>query len=64
MEHLERLKKLCFQLTVLLDLDVFTIQPNFLVEDITPRLDPIILSLFLKFLGMVEVFLANNYQLS
>ena len=47
----------------MLGLDVFAIQPNFLTGDIVPRFDSFVVSLFLKFLSMVEVFLANNNQL-
>ena len=57
-------KELCLQLLVLFGLDIFTIQPNFITEKIAPRLDAFIMGPFLEFLGMVEVFSANNYQLS
>ena len=60
-EYPERLKKLCLQLTILLGLDVFAIQPNLFTIIIALRLDSFIVSLFLKFLGMAGVFLANNY---
>ena len=63
MEHLERPKELCFQLPVMLSFDVFAIQPNFLVGGVASRFDFLIVSLFLKFLGMVEIFSANNHQL-
>ena len=44
--------------------DIFGIQPNFIAGGIASRLDAFIVSLFLKFLGMVEVFAANDHQLS
>ena len=64
MEHSKRPKELCFQLPVTLGLDVFAIQPNFLARGVASRFDSLIVSLFLKFLGMVEIFSANNHQLS
>ena len=48
----------------MLDPDVFAIKTNFIAESILPKLDSLIVSSFLKFLDMVEVLLANNYQLS
>ena len=42
-------------------LDVFAIQPYFVTEDIASRLNAFIMGLLLKFLSMVEVFLANNH---
>ena len=62
MEDSERPKKLCLQLPVAFSLDIFAFQPNFLAGGIAPRFDSLIVSLFLKFLGMVEVFSANNHQ--
>ena len=61
MKHLEQPKELCLQLPVPFGLDIFAVQPNFLVKCVTPRLDSLILSLFLRFLGMVEIFPANNH---
>ena len=63
-ENLERPKKLCLQLPVALGLDILAIQPNFLTGSVALRFDSLIVSLFLQFLGMVEIFLANNHQLS
>ena len=64
MEHSERPKEFCLQLPFAFGLDIFAVQPNFLTESIASRLDSLIVSSFLKFLGMVEIFLANNHQLS
>ena len=64
MKHLERPKELCLQLLVALALDIFAVQSNFLIGKIALGFDSFILSPFLKFLGKVEVFLANSYQLS
>ena len=55
---------LCLKLPVLFGLDVFAIQPNFITRGIAPRLDAFIVGPFLKFLGIIEVFIANNHQLS
>ena len=64
MEHSKRPKKLCFQLLVAFGLDIFGIQPNFIAGSIASRLDAFIMSLFLKFLGIVEVFVVNDHQFS
>ena len=64
MERPKRLKELCLQLSVTFDLDIFAVQPNFLTGGVAPRSDSLIVSALLKFLGMIEIFLANNYQLS
>ena len=64
MEHLERPKELRFQLLVPLSLDILAVQPNFLARGVALRFDSLIISLFLKFLGMIEIFLANNHQFS
>ena len=63
-EHSERPKELCFQLPVTLGLDVFAIQSNFLAGGVASRFDSFIMGSFLKFLGMMEIFSANNHQLS
>ena len=61
MEHSEQPKKLCFQLPVAFGLDIFAVQPNFLAGGIASGFDSFIVGPFLKFLGMVETFLANNH---
>ena len=61
MEHLERPKKLCLQLSIMLSLNIFVVQPNVLARDVALRLDFFIISLFLKLLGMVEVLATHNY---
>ena len=63
MEDSERPKKFCFQLPFALILDILAVQPNFLVGSIVLGFDSLIVSLFLKFLGMVEIFSANDHQL-
>ena len=64
MEYPERPKQLCLQLTVTLGLDVSTNQPNFIVGGIVLQLCGLVMGLFLKILGMVEVISTNNYLLS
>ena len=64
MEHLERPKEFCLQLPIAFGLDIFAVQLNFLTGDVASRLHSLIMSLFLKFLGMVEIFPTNNHQLS
>ena len=63
MDHPERPKERYLQLLVMFGLDVFAIQPNFLAKGIASRFDSFIVNLFLKLLGIIKVFLANNYQL-
>ena len=64
MEDSEQPKELCLQILVALSLNIFAVEPNFLAESSAPKFDFLIVSLFLKFLGMIKVFLANNYQVS
>ena len=64
MEDTERPKELCFQLLVAFGLDIFAVQPNFLARGVAPRLDSLIVSSLLKFLGRVEVFSVNNHHIS
>ena len=64
MEHPEQSKELCLKLPVTLGLDVFAVQPYFVTEDIASRLNAFVMGSLLKFLGMVEVLLANKHQFS
>ena len=64
MQNSKRSKELRLQLPVSFGLDVFAVQPNFITGGIAPRLDAFIVGLLLTFLGMVEVLLANDHQLS
>ena len=43
-------------------LGIFAVQPNFIAGGIASKFDSLIVTSFLKFLGMVEIFLANNHQ--
>ena len=64
MENSKRPKELCLQLLVAFGLDIFAVQPNFLAGGVAPRFNSLIVSSFLEFLGMVEVFSVNNHQFS
>ena len=64
MEHPKRPKEFCLQLPVAFGLNIFAVQPNFLTGGVASRLDSLIVSSFLKFLGMVEIFSVNNHQFS
>ena len=55
-QNLKRFKELCFQLPILFGLDIFAVQPNFIIRGIAFRLDAFTVSPFLKFLGIVEIF--------
>ena len=48
----------------MLSLNLFAVQPYFVTGGIVSRLNTFIVGLFLEFLSVLEVFLANNYQLS
>ena len=48
----------------MLGLDIHTVQPKFLAGGLALRFDSFIVGLFLKFLGMIEIFSVNNHQLS
>ena len=64
MENSKRPKELCLQISFAFGLNIFAVQPDFFAGGVAPRFDSLIVSLFLKFLGMVEVFSANNHQFS
>ena len=63
MEHPEQPKEFCFELPFAFGLDIFAVQPNFLAKSVAKWFDFFIVSLFLKFLDMVEIFSANSHQL-
>ena len=63
-QNSKRFEELRLQLPILFGLDIFVIQPNFITRGIALRLDAFIVGPFLKFLGMVEVFFANDHQFS
>ena len=48
---------------VLFDFNVFAIEPNFIAAGIAFKLNAFIISLLLKLLNIVEVFIANGYKL-
>ena len=56
MQNSKRFKELFFQLPLLFCLDIFAVQPNFIIGGIALRLDAFIVSLLLKFLSIVEIF--------
>ena len=62
MEHLKWPKELCLQVPVAFGLNILAVQPNFIAGGVTPRFDSFIMTSFLKFLGIVEIFPANNHQ--
>ena len=48
---------------ILLSFKIFTIQSDFIAQGIALELKPFIVSLFLKFLRLVEILLANNHEI-
>ena len=63
MKDLEWFKDFYFQISVLFGFNVFTIQSYFVIESIASRLNAFIMGPLLKFLSVMKVLLANNYQL-
>ena len=61
---MKKTKKLGFQLAIPLNFEMFATQPDLIAWDIASRLEPLIVSLFLKFLGIVEILLVNNHEVS
>ena len=61
MEHSERPKELGLQLAVSLGLNILAIESNLFADSVTPRLDSLIVNLFLKFLSMMEIHATYNY---
>ena len=62
MDNSKRLKEFCLQLSVAFGLDILAVQSNFLTESVALGCDSFIVSLFLKFLRMMKIFLAYNHQ--
>ena len=55
--------KLSFQFAILLDYELFITQPDFIAWSIALRLYSLIMGLFLKFLGVVDILLVNGYKI-
>lgn len=55
-EYLKKAKEFNLKLSISFDLDIFTVQPNFVAKNIAFRLDSLIMSSFLRLLGMIEIF--------
>ena len=60
----KRTEKLGFQLAILLSSEVLATQPDLVARGIALRLDSFIVGLLLKFLGVVEILLANGHEVS
>ena len=58
----KKTKKLDFQLAILLGLEVFITQLDFIAWNVALGLNIFIDSLFLKLLYVLEILLANSYQ--
>ena len=64
-EYLEKPKELCLQLAILLSLNVLAIQPYFFAGGVAlDSTNSLVMSLFLKFLDIMKVFVTYNQQLS
>ena len=59
---MKRTRKLGFQLAIPLNSEVLATQPNLVAWGIVLRLDSLIVGLLLKFLGVVEILLANGHE--
>ena len=64
MKYSKKAKKLGFQLVIPLSFEVFATQPDLVDRDIALRLDFLIVSSLLKFLGIVEILLVNGHEVS
>lgn len=53
---MKKSKKLSFKFTIYSSLDIFIVQPNFVINGIVFKLYNVIIDLFSKFLSMIEVF--------
>lgn len=62
MQDLERAKKLSFDLLMAFDLNIFTIQLNFITQSVVSKLDICIVILLLIFLCILEDLLTDNQQ--
>ena len=61
---MKKTEKLGFQLTIPLSFEMLAIQPDLIAWGVASWLNTFIVSLLLKFLGVLKVLLANDYQLS
>ena len=59
---LKKDKKLDLKLLVFFGFDVFAIKPNVITKAIAFKFDAFIVSLVLKLVGLLEIFLANDHQ--
>ena len=62
MQNSKKTKKFGFQLLISFGFNVFAIQSNLVIRNIASNLCTFIISLFLKFLGMMEVFTVNQHK--
>ena len=62
-QNLKRPKELCLQLPIAFGFDIFAVQPNLLAGSITSRLNFFIVSLFLQFLGVLQVFSTYSHKI-
>ena len=62
--YLKGLKDLSLKLAILCDLNVLSVQPNFVAKSVIPKLYRLIMGSFLKLLSMVDVFFIYNHQFS
>lgn len=61
--RLEKGQKTLFQVSNFFYLDIFAIQPNFLILGLAFRLFILVISLILKLLSIVKIFFIYRYQL-
>ena len=59
---MKKTEKLGFQLAIPLSSEVLATQPDLVARGIASKLDSLIVGSLLKFLGVVEILLANGYE--
>lgn len=61
MKDSNKIKELSLKVAILFDLDIFAVEPNFIVRSIASGFYDLVVSLFLKLLSIVEVFPIHNH---
>ena len=63
-QNLKRPKELHVQLLNTFDLNIFAVQPNFLVGKVTSGLNSFIVGSFLQFLDVLQIFSICSYKIT
>ena len=63
-QYLKKTEKLDFPFIIPLNFELLITEQDFVTRGVVLRLDSLIMSLFLEFLGVMKVFLVNGHQFS